>query len=279
MVMHFLEKHEGTKQEVLVRTFKETRSALERQAWEAIMIDRTARNPEQCLNLKNEWSWSQRPALTSGGKNGRKNQGDERQKEEEEEESKNSKRRRHPYAQEKMKEESKEEQEPRSKKKRNYEEGPEEKKTEELSSSTVQTGANTPVTQKIKRYEQKIERKSKEERDNKIQPTLRSFMDLRGGLVGPQRLPRPTGNQHQGGRDLEAGNNVEFGVTRKEKDNNCPDNRVLEGGEDGRGGKDDKKTENSTTRPRRKGGGNSNKDSREEGSRRYGTQGKKRERE
>ena len=43
-------------------------------------------------------------------------------------------------------------------------------------------------------------------------------MDLRSGLVGPQRLPRPTGNQQQGGRDLEAGNNVEFGKTRKEKD-------------------------------------------------------------
>ena len=162
-----------------------------------------------------------------------------------------------------MKEESKEEQEPRSKKKRKSEESPEEKKTEVLSSSTVQTGANTPVTQKIKRYEQKIERKKKEERDNKIQPTLRSFMDLRGGLVGPQRLPRTTGKQHQGGRDLDVGNNVEFGVTGKEKDDKSTDSRVLEGGEDGRGRKDDRKIENSTTKPRRKGGGNDNKDSKE----------------
>merc|ERR1712101_22904 len=68
MVMHFLEKHEGTEQEILVRTVKETRTALERQAWEAVAIDRAARKPEQCLNLKNEWSWSQRPALTSGVK-------------------------------------------------------------------------------------------------------------------------------------------------------------------------------------------------------------------
>ena len=81
--------------------------------------------------------------------------------------------------------------------------------------------------------------------------------------MGPQRLPRPTGKQHQGGRDLDAGNNVEFGVTRKEKDDKSPDNRVLEGGEDGRGGKDDRETENSTTRPRRKGGGDGNKDSKE----------------
>ena len=88
-------------------------------------------------------------------------------------------------------------------------------------------------------------------------------MDLRGGLVGPQRLPRPTGKQHQGGRDLDVGNNVEFGETRKEKDDKSTDSRVLEGGEDGRGGKDDREIEDSTIRPRRKGGGKDNKDSKE----------------
>ena len=61
MIIHFSEKHEGCRQEIVMRTIKETRTALERQAWESVAIERLARDPE---NLKNQWSWSKKPALT-----------------------------------------------------------------------------------------------------------------------------------------------------------------------------------------------------------------------
>ena len=68
MVCHFEENHGGICQTLLMRTLKETRTALERQAWESVMIDRLARSPQQCLNLKNEWSLSRKPALENRGK-------------------------------------------------------------------------------------------------------------------------------------------------------------------------------------------------------------------
>ena len=58
-----------------------------------------------------------------------------------------------------------------------------------------------------------------------------------------------------------------IGENRREKDDKCPENRVLEGGEDGRRGKVDRETEDTTTRPRGKGGGG-NKDSGEKSNRR-----------
>ena len=53
---------------LLLQTLVETRTALERQAWESVMIDRLARNPHQCLNLKNEWCLSRKPALENKSK-------------------------------------------------------------------------------------------------------------------------------------------------------------------------------------------------------------------
>ena len=127
------------------------------------------------------------------------------------------------YAQERSNEENPEEMGP-NRKRRNIE-----KRPEEESSSSLATGANTPVAEKIKRYEKRIIGKNEEE-DKKILPTLRSFIDLRSGLKGTQRLPEPPGNQEQGGRDLASGNSVVFGEERIEKDARWPDTRVLEGG-------------------------------------------------
>ena len=53
MVIHFTDKHEGCRQEMIMRTVKETRTVLERQAWESMAIKRLARSPDHCLNLKN----------------------------------------------------------------------------------------------------------------------------------------------------------------------------------------------------------------------------------
>ena len=68
LVCHFQEVHGGKVQTLLLRTLVETRTTLERQAWESVMIDRLARNPHQCLNLKNEWCLSRKPALENKGK-------------------------------------------------------------------------------------------------------------------------------------------------------------------------------------------------------------------
>ena len=46
-----------------------------------------------------------------------------------------------------------------------------------------ETGANTQVAEKVKRVEERLKREKGEK--EKIQPTLRSFMDLRSGLLGP----------------------------------------------------------------------------------------------
>ena len=52
----------------------------------------------------------------------------------------------------------------------------------------LETGANTPVGVKVRRLQEKINRESKSHSTGQqIQPTLRSFIDLRGGLVGSQR--------------------------------------------------------------------------------------------
>ena len=39
------------------------RTALERQVWESVNIDRLSTNPRSCLNLKSQWGLSQTPFL------------------------------------------------------------------------------------------------------------------------------------------------------------------------------------------------------------------------
>ena len=46
------------------RILTNPRTALERQIWESVAIDRmSSRSPEGCLNLKSEWGQSRTPAL------------------------------------------------------------------------------------------------------------------------------------------------------------------------------------------------------------------------
>ena len=64
MVLHFREHHGGHQQDVLFRVVKHTRTALERQVWESVMIDAPT-DPSLCLNLKAEWGGSKDPELTA----------------------------------------------------------------------------------------------------------------------------------------------------------------------------------------------------------------------
>ena len=61
--------------------------------------------------------------------------------------------------------------------------------TEGVKPQPVHTGASTPVGVKVKRIQSKIDRDRSQTNKSigqQIQPTLRSFLDLRGGLVGPK---------------------------------------------------------------------------------------------
>ena len=55
----------------------------------------------------------------------------------------------------------------------------------------LETGARTPVGVKVRRIQERIQ-KEKSHNVQQIQPTLKSFIELRGGLEGSQRR---TGNQ------------------------------------------------------------------------------------
>ena len=65
LVLHYQEAHAGERQEVIMRTVKQSRTALERQVWESVMIDRLSHKIEACLNLKNEWGHSKNPSLNA----------------------------------------------------------------------------------------------------------------------------------------------------------------------------------------------------------------------
>ena len=50
----------------------------------------------------------------------------------------------------------------------------------------LETGATTPVGVKVRRIQEKLN-KEKQSNAQQFQPTLRSFMEIRGGLEGSQR--------------------------------------------------------------------------------------------
>ena len=68
LVLHFDEMHGGEKQEVLMRTVREANTALERQVWESVMIDRLSGSLKECFNLKSEWGLSRKPSLQTKGR-------------------------------------------------------------------------------------------------------------------------------------------------------------------------------------------------------------------
>ena len=61
LVDHFLDFHQGTRQEVLFRTLATFQTALHRQVWESVEI-----GTQQCLNHKTEWGSSKDPTLIPG---------------------------------------------------------------------------------------------------------------------------------------------------------------------------------------------------------------------
>lgn len=63
MVQNFQEIHRDQNQDILMQTIHLPRTALERQVWEAVMIDRLSTKPQQCLNLKTEWGQSKMHTL------------------------------------------------------------------------------------------------------------------------------------------------------------------------------------------------------------------------
>ena len=77
---------------------------------------------------------------------------------------------------------------------------------------------------KVKRLEKIL----KDKEEGKIQPTLKSFMDRRGGLMGPKEQPGPKtasdglGNQMSGGQGLHQGSSqgssLLLGETRRGKE-------------------------------------------------------------
>ena len=65
LVLHYEEVHQGSEQQILIRVVVNRRTALERQTWESVKIDRmTETNQTGCLNLKSEWGQSKNPSLT-----------------------------------------------------------------------------------------------------------------------------------------------------------------------------------------------------------------------
>ena len=91
-------------------------------------------------------------------------------------------------------------------KRRNRREAPEREVALEATSvgpgAPTSTGASTPVAEKVKRIE-KRSRLDQGPSSNQIQPTLRSFMDLKGGLVGARSRPgcQKPGKHTRAGRD------------------------------------------------------------------------------
>ena len=55
LVVHFEEEHSGERQEILMRVLVTPNTALERQIWESVMIDKQDTKPDSYLNLKSEW--------------------------------------------------------------------------------------------------------------------------------------------------------------------------------------------------------------------------------
>ena len=53
IVQHFLEQHNGVRQEVIMRVVSKHLAALDIQVRESVNIDKSSRNEEECLNIKN----------------------------------------------------------------------------------------------------------------------------------------------------------------------------------------------------------------------------------
>merc|ERR1712240_416626 len=63
LVLHFVEEHEGIRQEYLMRITNFHKKALERQVLESLRIEEGNLNQEESLNLKSEWASSKLPEM------------------------------------------------------------------------------------------------------------------------------------------------------------------------------------------------------------------------
>ena len=61
--IHFGEKHGGERQRILMRVIATPQTAMARQVWESVQIDKLSRDKNACLNLKSEWGMSRTPGL------------------------------------------------------------------------------------------------------------------------------------------------------------------------------------------------------------------------
>ena len=55
MVSYFLEFHQIRRQKIIMRTVKTMSTALKRQEWESVLIDRLSMKGSACVYLKSEW--------------------------------------------------------------------------------------------------------------------------------------------------------------------------------------------------------------------------------
>ena len=212
-VMHSEEEHEGREVEILMRVIRQTETATERQVWESVKIDSmTEKDPKNCLNLKSEWGLSKNPSLETKslrprakppemGKGKRVKTGN---RETDRQESPRAKRARSqsPSKTGEREGERTEDKVLVSKTGESEEERTEDKvsgtKTEKrererTESKVTVSGANTPVRVKVKRLETQNRKETKRKNvptsnTKMIQPTLMSFMDIRGGLKGQGRV-------------------------------------------------------------------------------------------
>ena len=64
MVQHFIEEHDGMEQDIVFRITRKHKTPLDRQIWESVYIEELSKDPNVCLNLKNEWAGSKIPGLS-----------------------------------------------------------------------------------------------------------------------------------------------------------------------------------------------------------------------
>ena len=60
---HYFEEHQGRRRKVLMRVLSRHRTAVDKQVWDSILIEKGLRDSVQCLNGKSEWGGSKLPKI------------------------------------------------------------------------------------------------------------------------------------------------------------------------------------------------------------------------
>lgn len=206
-------------------TVKAARTALERQVWESVQIDRLSLKGDTCLNLKTERGSTNTPSLEN------KARPSATHSQQQKDQGMRGGRKRGEYEENR----GGNQQQPPPAKRRNMDQGeepgigealetsgqgPEDREKPETEAPMTETGASTPVSVKVRRLE--MINKPQEQTGGKsgplgspggpkrlIQPTLGTFMWKRSGLEGSlrqQKEEKPSTflSLGTGGRDLKA---------------------------------------------------------------------------